>query len=317
MANIGLVVAEANAQLVVDRIKQAEEMGIPAVWMTIGGASGGDVLTTYAAAAVVTKRILMGTAIVPNMPRHPIIMAQQANAINSLAPGRFRLGIGPSHKAVIENTFGYAFDKPLSRLGEYVNIVSTLLSEGDVQFDGEFYNAHTKIANPAKTTIMASALRTASFEFCGARGIAALSWVCPANYLRHIAMPAIKRGAEKAGHTTTPPLIAHVPVCLSEDPEEVRAAVREQMGHYPKAPFYAQMFTDAGFPEASEGVWSDAMVDATVIWGNEEQIQAKMKEWLSYGFEELMAHPVIVGPERETALLATMEVIATAAQQQG
>ena len=314
MANIGLVITEANAQLVVDRIKQAEEMGIPAVWMTIGGASGGDVLTTYAAAAVQTKRILMGTAIVPNMPRHPIIMAQQANAINSLAPGRFRLGIGPSHKAVIENTFGYTFDKPLSRLGEYIDIVSTLLSEGDVQFDGEFYNAHTKITDPAKATIMASALRTGSFEFCGARGIAALSWVCPANYLRDIALPAMKRGAEKAGKTT-PPLIAHVPVCLSEDADEVRAAVREQMGNYPKSPFYAQMFTDAGFPEVSEGTWSDAMVDATVIWGNEEQIQAKMKQWLSYGFGELMAHPVIVGTNRETALLATMEVIATAAQQ--
>jgi len=314
MANIGLVITEANAQLVVDRIKQAEEMGIPAVWMTIGGASGGDVLTTYAAAAVQTKRILMGTAIVPNMPRHPIIMAQQANAINALAPGRFRLGIGPSHKAVIENTFGYTFDKPLSRLGEYIDIVSTLLSEGDVQFDVEFYNAHTKITDPAKATIMASALRTGSFEFCGARGIAALSWVCPANYLRDIALPAMKRGAEKAGKTT-PPLIAHVPVCLSEDADEVRAAVREQMGNYPKSPFYAQMFTDAGFPEVSEGTWSDAMVDATVIWGNEEQIQAKMKQWLSYGFGELMAHPVIVGTNRETALLATMEVIATAAQQ--
>lgn len=314
MANIGLVITEANAQLVVDRIKQAEEMGIPAVWMTIGGASGGDVLTTYAAAAVQTKRILLGTAIVPNMPRHPIIMAQQANAINALAPGRFRLGIGPSHKAVIENTFGYTFDKPLSRLGEYIDIVSTLLSEGDVQFDGEFYNAHTKITDPAKATIMASALRTGSFEFCGARGIAALSWVCPANYLRDIALPAIKRGAEKA-RKTTPPLIAHVPVCLSEDADEVRAAVREQMGNYPKSPFYAQMFTDAGFPEVSEGTWSDAMVDATVIWGNEEQIQAKMKQWLSYGFGELMAHPVTVGTSRETALLATMEVIATAAQQ--
>ena len=314
MANIGLVIAEANAQLVVDRIKQAEDMGIPAVWMTIGGASGGDVLTTYAAAAVQTKRILMGTAIVPNMPRHPIIMAQQANAIASLAPGRFRLGIGPSHKATIENTYGYTFDKPLSRLGEYIDIVSTLLDKGDVQFDGEFYNAHTKIADPAQATIMASALRTGSFEFCGARGIAALSWVCPANYLRDIALPAMKRGAEKAGKAT-PPLIAHVPVCLSEDPEEVRSAVREQMGNYPKSPFYAQMFTDAGFPEVSEGTWSDAMVDATVIWGNEEQIQTKMKQWLSYGFGELMAHPVIVGPNRETALQATMEVIATAAQE--
>ena len=111
---IGLVVQEPTAAAAVARIKQAEDAGVPAVWMTIGGAGGADPMATFAAAGAQTSSVLMGTAIVPNMPRHPIIMAQQAVAVAQLAPGRFRLGIGPSHQTTMQNTFGFDFKKPLS-----------------------------------------------------------------------------------------------------------------------------------------------------------------------------------------------------------
>ena len=176
---IGMVVQEPSAAAAVARIKQAEDAGVPAVWMTIGGAGGADPMATFAAAGAQTGSVLMGTAIVPNMPRHPIIMAQQAIAVAQLAPGRFRLGIGPSHQTTMENTFGFSFNKPLTRLGEYLDIVSALLTEGQVDVDGEFYTAHTRTPTALDVPLMASALRSASYEFCGARGIPALSWVCP------------------------------------------------------------------------------------------------------------------------------------------
>ena len=72
------------------------------------------------------------------------------------------------------------------------------------------------------------------------------------------------------------------------------------------------MFTDAGFPEAAEGTWSDAMIDGTVVWGDREAVQGGLRQWLSHGFGELMAHPVIVGDDREAALADVMGVIAAA-----
>lgn len=65
-----------------------------------------DALTTLAAAAVKTSTVNLGTSIVPIYPRHPLVMAQQALALHDLAPGRLRLGIGPSHRFVIENIYG-------------------------------------------------------------------------------------------------------------------------------------------------------------------------------------------------------------------
>ena len=308
---IGLVVQEPSAAAAVARIKQAEDAGVPAVWMTIMGAGGADAMTTFAAAGAQTSSVLMGTAIVPNMPRHPIVMAQQAIAVAQLAPGRFRLGIGPSHQTSMQATFGFDFRKPLTRLGEYLDIVSALLTEGQVAVDGEFYTAHTRTPTAPDVSLMASALRSASYEFCGARGIPALSWVCPSAYLRDSALPAMQRGAEKAG-VETPPLIAHVPVCISEDRDAVRDAVRAQLANYPRAPFYVRMFADAGYPEAAEGTWSDAMIDGTVVWGNRESVATGLQSWLAQGFGELMAHPVITGDDRETALADVMQVIAAA-----
>ena len=96
---------------------------------------------------------------------------------------------------------------------------------------------------------MASALRKGSFELCGEEADGAISWICPFTYLRDVALPAMEAGASRAGRET-PPLIAHAPVCVHDNPEEVRAAVREQMMN-PRLPYYQRMLVAAGYPEAT------------------------------------------------------------------
>ena len=73
---------------------------------------------------------------------------------------------------------------------------------------------------------MASALRQGSFELCGAEADGAISWVCPGSYLRDVALPAMQKGADQVGRAA-PPLIAHVPLCVHDNPDEVRSAFRE------------------------------------------------------------------------------------------
>ncbi|SVD07556.1 uncharacterized protein METZ01_LOCUS360410, partial [marine metagenome] len=67
-------------------IQRAEDLGIQAVWMTAGGASL-DSMTCFAATAASTNNIKLGTSIVPTYPRHPLVMAQQAQVVAQLAPG--------------------------------------------------------------------------------------------------------------------------------------------------------------------------------------------------------------------------------------
>lgn len=82
----------------------AEAAGVRQVWCTQGPVQ--DTLTAFAAAAVHTRDIRLGTAIMPAYSRHPLTMVAQALALDELAPGRLRLGIGSSHRPIIEGTYG-------------------------------------------------------------------------------------------------------------------------------------------------------------------------------------------------------------------
>ena len=62
---------------------------------------------------------------------------------------------------------------------------------------------------------------------------------------------SLRVGAERVGRPV-PPLIAHAPVCVHENANEVRAAVRQQIMN-PRLPFYQRMLIAAGFPKAADG----------------------------------------------------------------
>jgi len=307
---IGVAVRGNKANEMLAMIEQAERLGVHAAWMTTGGARP-DSLTVFAAAAVRTQHIKLGTSIVPTFPRHPLVMVQQAQVVAQLAPGRFRLGVGPSHRPTME-AMGLQFTSPLGHLREYLRILKALLQQGRVDFDGTHYKAHDSIAEPLDLPVMASALQRGSFELCGEEADGAISWICPGVYLRDVALPAMRVGAERAGRPV-PPLIAHAPVCVHDNAEEVRAAVREQIQN-PRLPFYRQMLIAAGFPEASDGTWSDAMIDAVVLWGPEARVTERLHDLFAYGAAEILATPVLAGRDRAVSLERTMRLLGSAAQ---
>jgi len=302
---LGVAVRGDKAREVLTRIEQAEQLGLHAAWMTTGGARL-DSLTIFAAAALRTQHIKLGTSIVPTFPRHPLVMVQQAQVIAQLAPGRFRLGVGPSHRPTIE-AMGLPFASPLGHLREYLRILKALLQQGRVDMDGTYYKAHETILEPLDLPVMASALQRGSFELCGEEADGAISWICPGTYLRDVALPAMQAGAERVGRPV-PPLIAHAPVCVHDDAEEVRTAVREQIQN-PRLPFYRQMLIAAGFPEATDGTWSDAMIDAVVLWGNEDRVTERLHGLFTYGATEILASPVLAGRDRAASLDRTMRLL--------
>ena len=158
MSRIGVAVGGNKVQDIQATIQRAEELGVDAIWMTTGGARL-DSITVFAAAAASTQRIKFGTSIVPTFPRHPLVVAQQVQVVAQLAPGRFRLGLGPSHRPTMR-AMGIQMPNPLGHLREYLRIVKSLLQEGKVDFDGEYYQAHESIAEPVDVPVMASALQS-------------------------------------------------------------------------------------------------------------------------------------------------------------
>lgn len=305
---IGVAAMGGSASDVLATIADLEARGIDAAWLTTGGA-GPDALTLFGAAAVQTDHIQLGTSIMPTWPRHPVAAVQQVQVLAQLAPGRFRLGIGPSHRAPMTTMFGADFESPVTHLREYLTITRQLMAEGSVKFSGRYFQADAQLPAPIPDVpVMASALRPGAFELCGELADGAISWVCPANYLRDTGLPALRRGAGKAGRTT-PPLIAHVPVCVHDDLSETRAAFQDQFGRYATIPFYQQMLKTAGFPEALEGTWSDAMVDAVLVAGDEEAVATRLREMLEWGMGELLVSVVTAGPDAARSRERTLSLL--------
>ena len=302
---VGVQVIGPDARTLIDGISAAERAGIQCAWLTSGGAAP-DPLAVFAAAALKTERILFGTSILPTFPRHPLAVIQGAMVVDALAPGRLRLGVGPSHQPTIEGTWGIPFERPLEHLREYLLILRAALN-GGVDFNGRRLKAHAQLGSPLQVKLMASALRPNSFRLCGELTDGAISWVCPLPYLRDVALPALQAGAAKAGRQP-PPLIAHVPVVVSEDTDAVRAGATRQLGHYPRLPFYSQMFQDAGFSEAKEGTLSDRMIEGLVVHGSASQVKERLHQLTSFGAGELLATPIKI-PGDDQALSRTLTML--------
>ena len=310
---MGVVASGRTVEDVIGMIEQAEQMGIHAVWLTAGGVRI-DSLTIFAAAASRTSTIKLGTSIVPTYPRHPFVMAAQVQVVDQLAPGRLRLGVGPSHRPNMEG-MGFSFDSPLTNLREYIQVLKPLLQEGRVDFDGKHYRAHESLATPVNVPVMGSALQRKSFELCGEVADGAISWICPPEYLRDVGLPAMREGAGVAGRPA-PPLMAHAPVCLHEDRERVREAVEAQIMN-PRLQFYQRMLAAAGLSEPFDGHWSDAMIDAVVFWGDEARVADRIDELLSFGADEVLISPILAGDDRPAAMERTMRLLARIASEGG
>ena len=311
---IGVYLQETEASRMVEAIRAAEAAGVPAFWLTIGGTAP-DAAMVFAAAAMVTEKIKLGTSIIPTWPHHPVAIAQQALTMASLAPGRFRLGIGPSHGATMEATFGIEYKKPLLQLREYLTVLTKLLRNGEVEFEGKFAKTTAKLAGPIDVPVMASALRPASFRLCGELADGAISWVSPWAYLRDVALPALQEGAASAGRPP-PPLIAHVPVYLGDSKEEMLERSRAMVARYGRLPNYRGMMDAAGFAASSEED-IDPFLEALIVWGSDENVAAGLRQILNEGAEEIIVHPVFSDGDREAYNQRVFQVITEANRMAG
>jgi alkanesulfonate monooxygenase SsuD/methylene tetrahydromethanopterin reductase-like flavin-dependent oxidoreductase (luciferase family) len=306
---IGFVFRPSDARTALDTIVRAEAAGFGTVW-TVMPALNRDTMTIFAAAAVQTERIRLGTAIVPAFTRHPLALVTQVLAIEDLAPGRLRLGIGTSHQRTMIAAYGFDFSKPLSQLRDYLAVLRPALESGKVDHDGPFYTGHGEFPIAPKTPIIVSALRENAWELAGELSDGGMSWITPPRYLAEVARPAMARGAAKVGRQA-PPLLAHTFVSASTDRAAVIEAVRANLTYYVTAPFYQRMFAAAGYPLGPGNHASDALIESLTVSGNPKEIRDGLQSRLDSGLDELLidAVPMINPVDDQAAVFAAISEV--------
>ncbi|MGK2912973.1 MAG: LLM class flavin-dependent oxidoreductase, partial [Porticoccaceae bacterium] len=135
---------ETTIEGLIARALKMEELGFDTFWMA--NMFGLDAMTALALVGQRTTRIKLGTAVVPSYPRHPLVMAQQAATTNAASQGRFTLGIGLSHKPIIEGMLGLSYDKPARHMREYLQVLAPALRNEKIDFSGEQYRVRGQIS---------------------------------------------------------------------------------------------------------------------------------------------------------------------------
>lgn len=283
-----------DLSVVRDLAAQTDAAGFEGMWL--GSAFGFDPFVALALAATSAPRMQLGTAVVPTWPRHPLVMAQQAASVSAACDGRFRLGIGTSHAPVM-GMYGIEFDRPISHVREYLTIVRSLLHEGKVKHRGDRYsvNAFLDVADAPPPPVLLGVLREQSARVAGAHSDGALSWLCPISYLADVIVPNLVVGADRAARAT-PPLFAEFPCVLTSDRDAVRQIAATELAVYPMMPFYRAVFEASGIAVADAG-WNDAMIDAAILWGDEDTLAAKIRAVFDAGADEVVLSPFGVGGE--------------------
>lgn len=187
------------------------------------------------------------------------------------------------------------------------------MKEGQVSFHGEILHAEAQIPARTRVRVMASALRPKAFRLCGELTDGAISWLCPLSYIRDVAAPALREGAAQAGRPP-PAMIVHAPVIVSPDVDTVLAAVRRQFAFYPRLPYYSRMLQHAGFPEAADAEFTDAMARALVIAGTADQVARRIADLPTYGIDELLASIVLLPGDPQLAVARTLTLLGELAQ---
>lgn len=293
--NLSLLFAETRSIAAVRELAaRTEAQGFVGMWL--GSAFGFDPIMALALAGESTSSLQLGVAVVPTWPRHPLVMAQQGATASAACSGRFRLGVGPSHAPVMQ-MYGIEFDRPISHTREYLTVLRTLLHEGSVAHQGERYqvNGFLDVADAPAPPVLLGVLRAQMAHLAGSHADGALCWLGPAEYLHKVVAPNLEAGAESAARPK-PPLIAELPCVLSTDRDAVREMAARDLGIYPRVPFYRAMFEAAGVPLGGKG-WSDEMLDASVVHGDEGGIAAKVDALFEAGADEVALSPFGAGPD--------------------
>jgi probable F420-dependent oxidoreductase len=306
----------------------ADELGYESAWVAEG--HGGDQFAVLAAAALQSKRIVLGTGITSVFVRTAPTIAMAAATVDDVSGGRHILGIGSSHRVQVEGEHGIPYSKPLTRTRETVELIRALLHDGRAAYNGQTFSIDNFELwfKPYRPTlpIYISAVFPKMVALCGeiADGIILTrSTVKTAPEIRaQLAAGARTVGRDPSAIT----IVTLLPTIVADTKQEALAALRPGLAFYAGFfPRYNKLMAEHGFAEeaaaiaeaftrgdraAAERATSDRMIDATSIAGTPAQCRERIEEYRASGIDVPVLSPYARGPSSKAIFEAVIRACA-------
>jgi F420-dependent oxidoreductase-like protein len=292
----GGTVNDGTIDDVVDEARQVEADGFASYWAP--NIFGHDALTSLAIVGREVPRIELGTSVVPTYPRHPMAIAQQCLTVNAACGGRLTLGIGLSHKIVIENMMGMSYDKPIRHIRDYLSILGPLSRNEPVSYSGEAYTTfgaiNAKGAPPFSTVV--AALGPQMLKAAAELADGTLTWCTGPKTLGNYIVPTINAAAE-AAERPAPRVIAALPVCVTDDSEAAKGRAAQVFEMYGSLPSYRAMLDREGA----------AGPEDIAITGSESEVVDRIRALANIGVTDFAAVEFPGNPDEAAATRAAVK----------
>ena len=284
---IGLSGGGATVDRMVDQAVRAENDGFTSLWYA--GAIGGDPLVAMAAAGRATGTLELGTSVVQTYPCHPVLQAQRFAALANAVGRSVTLGIGPSHRPVIENMYGMSYDHVGRHTEEYVTILTALLAGEGVNLKGEDFQVQigSGLKPEAPVPVLVAALAPRLLRVAGEKADGAILWMANGKAVETHIAPRLAKAAESAGRGPSR-IVVGLPVAVHDDEAEGRQAAAEQFAGYGVLPNYRRVLDIGG---------AAGPADAAIV-GDEGSVRAQIEGLFSAGATDVWAAIFPVGNDR-------------------
>ena len=317
-----------SIQDIVECSRFAESKGFDAVWVADG--PRGDVFPILTAIALGTQRICLGPGIVTIFPRSPWIIATASAIIDELSHGRFVLGLGLGNPSTTGNRHGLAFDRPVQRIREVVDIVRLLLRGERVDYAGEIFRIRGAAMSvpPVRSDIpiYLAAMSPHLLRLAGETADGVFLMYPTLDNVRqaltYVAEGARSVGRALAGIDTT----AYVFAAVSSDGSAAVNAARRLLAVYARVPYQGEFFAQQGFQKDVEllrAAWAtndmeravqtvtDEMVSTLSVSGTPENVVGKINELMRSELKQVVLYPCPVEGNTKKSIFDLIDVLAS------
>jgi F420-dependent oxidoreductase-like protein len=297
---IGLTGFGTSVDQVVRQAERAEADGFAALWYP--SAVLGDPLVPMALAGRATSTIELGTAVLPSYTCHPVLQAgRAAGTAAAIGGGRFTLGIGPSHRPVIEDRYGLSFATPGRHTEEYVEVLAPLLRGEAVDHSGAEFRVRADppaLPEGGPVPVLLGALGPRLLRVAGERTGGTILWMATARAIEEHVAPRIRKAAAGAGRPA-PRIVAGLPVAVHDDVAEARAEAASVYAVYGTLPNYQRILAHGGVAGPADAV----------LVGDEAAVTAGIEALFAAGATDVWAAPFPVGADRSASRRRTRALL--------
>jgi F420-dependent oxidoreductase-like protein len=273
-----LVATRGSLEAIAAHAREADEQGFASYWLA--QYMSVDALTALSVIAREAPRIELGTAVVPMHGRHSLALALQALTTQAATGGRLQLGVGLSHRPIVEDQMGLSYERPALYAREYLMALDSLLRTGEAKLQGELLRCEASVVRMSETPppLLLAALGPRMLQLAGSAAAGTNLWLAGPRVVREHVAPRIRRAADQAGRPA-PRIVVGLPICVTDDADRARRGVRRAFGGTSEFASYQTVLEreGAGGPE-----------DVALI-GDESQVAASLERLARAGATEFIA----------------------------